>query len=276
MARPVAREHDPAGEQEALDSEAMHALLLVTLLAQSSPTGYRDTPKIPGQRWLVHDDDRPRPPVVTPGTFSAGATPPSDATVLFGGKDLAKWRAKDGGPAAWKVENGYFEVVPRTGDIFTREEFGDCQLHLEFAAPAVVKGNSQGRGNSGVFFFGLYEIQVLDSFDNKTYADGQAAAVYGQAPPQVNAARPPGEWQTYDIVFTAPRFQGDKLLSPASVTVFHNGVLTQNATRFLGPTKHRTEPKYEPHGERGPLKLQDHGDLVRYRNIWIRPLRLVE
>lgn len=255
----------------------MHALLLLTLLAQQpQPTGYKDTPRIPGQKWLVHDDGRPRPPVVTPGGFSNGATAPSDAVVLFDGKDLGKWRKEDGSPAAWKVADGHFEVVPRTGDIFTREEFGDCQLHLEMASPSVVKSNSQGRGNSGVFFFGLYEIQVLDSFDNKTYADGQATAVYGQMPPQVNAARRPGEWQTYDIVFTAPRFEGERLVSPAQVTVFHNGVVTQHATRMLGPTKHKTAPEYRPHGERGPLKLQDHGDLVRYRNIWIRPLRTVE
>src|SRR5205814_1624544 len=167
---------------------------------------------------------------ITPGTDSspqqAGAAP-SDATYLFDGRDVSGWKGKDGGPAQWKVENGYLEVTPGTGDIWSREEFGDCQLHVEWAAPAMVAGDSQGRGNSGVFMMGRYEIQVLDCYDNPTYADGTAAAIYGEHPPLVNPSRRPGEWQTYDIVWTAPRFDGGRLVSPAFATIFYNGVLVQ-------------------------------------------------
>src|SRR6266852_4748219 len=174
-------------------------------------------------KWKIHDPDRPLPPVIEPGTAStqdAPGRPPSDAVVLFDGKDLSKWAHKDGSAAKWKVENGY---------IYTREAFGDCQLHVEFAEPVPPKGESQERGNSGVFLMGLYEIQVLDSYENKTYADGQAASVYGQYPPLVNASRAPGQWQSYDIVFRGPRFAKDgKLLGPARVTVLHDGVLVQD------------------------------------------------
>ena len=240
-----------------------------------APTGYTDTPLIPGSTWRVHDDARPRPPVITPGTFSTADTPgkpPSDAVVLFDGKSLAAWKNAKGEAAGWKVENGYFEVVAKTGDIITRDEFGDSQLHVEWRAPAPPKGDSQGRGNSGIFLMGLYEIQVLDCFDNLTYADGQASALYGQSPPLVNACRPPGEWQVYDIVYTAPRFKDGKIDVPGYVTVFHNGVITQNHTQILGGTMHRVVPKLVVHGPRGPIELQDHGNPVRYRNIWIRPL----
>jgi hypothetical protein len=162
--------------------------------------------------------------------------------------------------------------VNGTGDIETREHFGDCQLHIEWCAPAEVHGESQGRGNSGVYFAGRYEVQILDSHGNPTYADGQAAAVYGQFPPQVNACRRPGEWQSYDIVFTAPRFEGDRLREPAHVTVFHNGVLVHHAQELLGAAGHRTLPRYTPHPPEGPLRLQDHGNPVRFRNVWIRRL----
>ena len=230
--------------------------------------GYDDTPQLPDQEWLVHDGSRPQPRVVTPGTDGAA---PSDAVVLFDGTDLSKWKGGDGA-AAWKVENGYMEVT-RAGDIQTVEQFGDCQLHLEFRSPDVVKGDSQGRGNSGVFLMGLYEIQVLDSYDNPTYADGGAGSIYGQHPTLVNASRKPGEWQTYDIIFIAPRFDGDKLVSPACLTVLHNGVLAQHAQASDGPTGHRSVSSYSSdHPAAGPLKLQDHGDLVRFRNIWMRPL----
>src|SRR5258708_29129593 len=161
------------------------------------------------KKWKIHDPDRPLPSIVEPGTSStqdSSGRSPSDAIVLFDGKDLSKWTHKDGNPAKWKVESGYLETVPKTGYIYTREAFGDCQLHVEFAEPVPPKGESQGRGNTGVFLMGLYEIQVLDSYENKTYADGQAAAVYGQYPPLVNAARPPGQWQSYDIIFHGPRF----------------------------------------------------------------------
>ncbi len=227
-------------------------------------------------QWKIHDLNRPVPPVITPGTSSNQDSPgkaPSDAIVLFDGKDLSQWLDKDDAAAEWKVENGYFVVVPKTGYIHTKKPFGDCQLHVEFAEPAPPKGESQGRGNSGVFLMGLYEIQVLDSYANKTYADGQAAAVYGQYPPLVNASRPPGQWQSYDIVFHAPHFdQSGKLLRPARVTVFHNGVLVQDNVEIQGRTAIGDVPTYAPGPEKAPLALQDHGDLVRYRNIWIREL----
>ncbi|MFM7281004.1 MAG: DUF1080 domain-containing protein, partial [Planctomycetia bacterium] len=173
--------------------------------------------------------------------------------------------------ARWKVEGGYMEVNG-TGQIQTREQFGDCQLHLEFATPEKVEGSSQGRGNSGLFFFGRYEVQILDSYQNRTYADGQAAALYGQTPPLVNASRGPGKWQSYDIIFHAPRFEAGKLLSPARVTVLHNGVLVQDNTEFLGATAHRAVAQYSPHEATGPIALQDHGNPMRFRNIWIRKL----
>ena len=237
--------------------------------------GYDDTPMLPDGKFKVHDSARPQPRIVAPGSEStqeAAGQPPSDAVVLFDGTDLSNWAGRDGGEAQWKVENGYMEVVPRTGDIQTREHLGDCQLHVEWAAPAEVKGESQGRGNSGVFLMGLYEIQVLDCYDNPTYADGTTAAIYGQYPPLVNACREPGEWQTYDIIWIAPRFDGDKLLSPARATVFHNGVLIHHDKELIGPTTHRQILSYKPQPPTGPLKLQDHGDLVRFRNIWYRPL----
>lgn len=231
-------------------------------------------------RWKIHDPNRPAPPVIDAGTASTPESPgraPSDAVVLFDGKDLSQWAADDAGSAKWKVEKGYFEVVPKTGYIHTREPFGDCQLHVEFAEPNPPKGESQGRGNSGVFLQGLYEIQVLDSFQNKTYADGQAAAAYGQYPPLVNASRPPGEWQTYDIIFHGPRFDtAGKLTRAARVTVLHNGVLVQDNVELTGPTAHGERPPYKPTAEKRPLALQDHGDPVRYRNIWIRELKSSE
>lgn len=230
--------------------------------------GYQDTPLIPGTNWHVHDGERPQPRVVAPGT---AGSPPSDAVVLFDGSSLDGWEG-NGGPAAWRIEGDAMEVVPGTGNIRTKAHFGDCQLHLEFAAPTVVKGESQGRGNSGVFLMGLYEVQVLDCFQNPTYPDGTTGAVYGQYPPLVNACRAPGEWQTYDIVWEGPRFEGDTLVRPARVTVFHNNVLLHHAVELQGPTQHRTTAHYAQHAETGPLELQDHGDLVRFRNIWCRPL----
>ncbi len=231
-------------------------------------------------KWKIHDLDRPLPPVIdsgTPSTQDSPGRPPSDAVVLFDGKDLSKWTHKDGSAAKWKVENGYFEVVPKTGYIYTRESFGDCQLHVEFSEPSPAKGESQDRGNSGVFLQDLYETQVLDSYQSKTYADGQAGAIYGQYPPLVNASRPPGQWQTYDIVFHGPRFDKDgKLLRPARETVFHNGVLVQDNVELSGPTAHGKRPPYEPQPEKLPLALQDHGHPVHYRNIWIRDLKSTE
>jgi len=228
------------------------------------------------QRWKPNDPDRPLPSVITPGTAStqnAPGRPPSDATALFEGKDLSQWAGEDNGAAKWKVLDGYVEVVPKTGYIHTRQPFGDCQLHVEFSEPVPGVGESQERGNSGVFLMGLYEIQVLDSYENKTYADGQASGVYGQFPPQVNASRPPGQWQWYDIIFHAPRFgQDGKVLRPARVTVLHNGVLVQDNVELSGPTGHHERPAYKPGPDKLPLTLQDHGNPVRFRNIWIREL----
>ncbi|MEZ6037841.1 MAG: DUF1080 domain-containing protein [Planctomycetota bacterium] len=236
--------------------------------------GYTDTPKLP-DGWRVHDAERPRPPVLKPGAAPREpAAPPADAVVLFAGTDLSAWRSgKD--DAKWVIDGGAMVVAPGTGDLRTRQEFGDCQLHIEWSAPTPPQGESQGRGNSGVFFFERYEVQVLDSYDNPTYADGQAAALYGQKPPLVNVTRPPGEWNVYDIVFVAPRFGDDGALqSPARVTVLHNGVIVQLDEALLGPTAHRSEPKYQAHGPTGAIKLQDHGNKMRFRNIWIRPLDL--
>jgi hypothetical protein len=240
----------------------------VTLLTQLS---FAQVP----MKWKIHDLNRPVPPVIDPGTASTQdvpGRPPSDAVVLFDGKDLSRWADKDGKPTKWKVENGYMEVVAESGYIFTRDAFGDCQLHVEFAEPSPPSGESQDRGNSGVFLMGLYEIQVLDSYQNKTYADGQASAVYGQYPPLVNASRPPAQWQQYDIIFHRPRFAGDKLRSPARVTVLHNGVLVQDNVELTGPTAHGARPPYKPGPDKLPLQLQDHGNPVRFRNIWIREL----
>ena len=258
---------------------AAAALMALTAFGQQRPaspppTGYSDTPMLPGDKWHVHDGNRPPPRVVTPGSFSTPdrpGKPPSDAIVLFDGKDLSKWRGGKGGDAPWKVENGY--ALVQGGEIVTKDEFGDCQLHVEWSAPNPPKGESQGRGNSGVFFFGRYEVQVLDSYQNKTYPDGQAAALYGQYPPLVNASAKPGEWQSYDIIFTAPRFKGDKLESPAYITLLHNGVVVHNHTALLGATGHKVLAKYAPHGPKGPIHLQDHRDPVRYRNLWVRPLK---
>ncbi len=242
--------------------------------------GYTDTPFLPGDRWRVHDGTRPQPRVVDPGTASsqeAPGRPPSDAVVLFDGKDLSHWRAGNGEPTGWTIEDGAMVVppagTPNGGTIYSREEFGDCQLHVEFAAPSPPRGEDQGRGNSGVFFFGRYEVQVLDSYENQTYPDGQAAAIYGQYPPLVNASRKPGEWQTYDILFTAPRFEAGKLVRPAYATVLHNGVAVHHHVELMGPMSHRQLPKYTPHEARGPISFQDHGDPVRFRNVWVRELK---
>ena len=245
---------------------------------QKEPVGYEDTPMLPGGKWHVHDGRRPQPTVVTPGTFStqqAPGQPPSDAIVLFGGKDLSAWQALKGGAARWKVEDGYFQVVPGTGDIVTRQKFGPVQLHLEWSEPTPARGSSQGRGNSGVFLQGQYEVQVLDNYHNITYPDGQAGAIYGQHPPLANACRPPGEWQTYDIAFTPAIWQGGEVAMPAYVTVFQNGVLVQNHTEIWGSTGHRIFPHYVDNGPTGPLRLQDHHNKVRYRDVWIRDLKPV-
>ncbi len=232
--------------------------------------GYTDTPFLPDQPWRVHDRHRPRPPRVEPAEKIGD--PPSDAVVLFDGTDLSKWKnAGSNRPPRWKVENGYMEIT--RGTLETVEQFGDVQLHLEWSAPEQIQSSGQGRGNSGVILMGRYEIQVLDSYNNDTYADGQAASIYGQFPPQVDVNRQPGEWQTFDIIFEAPQFEGEQLVRPAKATVFHNGVLVHHARELIGPMAHQMVAAYQPHPPKGPLVLQDHGNPVRYRNIWIRPLR---
>jgi len=240
--------------------------------------GYNDTPQIPGQKWKVHDMERPRARKVTPGLPLLNEAPPSDAIVLFDGKDLTQWTqtARGGQPQEpkWKVENGYMEIVPRTGRLVTKEKFGDCQLHVEWMIPKEATGSGQGRGNSGIELMTRYEIQVLESYKNLTYADGAAGAMYGIWPPLVNPARPQGEWNVYDITFEAPRFEGGKLLRPAYFTVLFNGVLVQNHQEQLGTTIWRQVPKYTPHAAEEPLSLQDHSQPVRFRNIWIRRLDL--
>jgi hypothetical protein len=246
---------------------------------KAAPTGYTDTPFLPDGKWRVHDDARPRPEVVTPGATAADA--PADAIVLFDGKDITKeWvMEKDGAPCDWIVKDGYFEVPPKGhgvgGYIKTKREFTDVQLHVEWASPAEVQGNSQGRGNSGIFFLGAFELQVLDSYDNVSYADGQASALYGWKPPLANACRKPGEWQTYDVIFEAPKWDADgKLTKEAFITVIHNGVLTHHRQPYLGTTGHKAVANYDKVIAKGPFKIQDHGNPVRFRNIWVRELKL--
>ena len=234
---------------------------------------------IPGTPWRVHDINRPRPRIVAVAPAGPVQTAPGDALVLFDGTDLSHWRTPGANPgdllpAGWKIEDGNLVVAPNSGSIQSAETFGDCQIHIEWSAPTPPEGSSQGRGNSGVLIMGHYEIQVLDSYNNITYADGQASSVYGQYPPMVNVTRPPGEWNVYDIVFKAPVFDGSKLVTPAYVTVFHNGTLVHYNREILGAVAHKALAKYVPHSPAGPLMLQDHGNPTRFRNIWVRPLDL--
>ena len=248
------------------------AAVVIAQEREQHDLGFTDTPTLPGQPWHVHDSGRPHPAVVTPATVPGA--PPSDAIVLFNGSDLAQWdQHGDGGKIIdpkWQVRDGHFEVAPGTGDLYTREKFGDCQLHIEWQEPPTVRGTSQDRGNSGVYFMSRYEIQVLDAYQNPTYADGQAGAIYGQWPPLVNPARRPGEWNVYDIAFEAPRFEGDKVARPAYFTVFFNGVLVHNHQASLGATVYREVARYKRHDAEEPLALQDHHHPVWFRNVWIR------
>lgn len=263
------------------------ALQVSPAAAQDKPAasekidGFTDTPLIPGTKWTIHDPRRPQPTVVTPGkNFGQLATAPSDAEVLFDGKDLTKWQDNGGRDAAWKVENGYTETAPRGGSIRTRGKWSDFQFHVEWSAPTPAKGSGQGRGNSGVLINGMYEVQVLDSFEAKTYPDGQAGSLYGQAPPLVNSSLPPGEWQTYDIIFESPRWNdAGELSKKAVITVLHNGVLIHHRYEFTGGTDGiskevpwKTLPKYTRHDPEVFIALQDHSNPVRYRNIWIREI----
>lgn len=212
----------------------------------------------------------PRPPKVMPGKNAGDA--PSDALILFDGKDLNEWTSLNGSPAKWEVKEGAMTVVKGTGDIKTKRTFGDFQLHIEWRAPSVIEGEGQGRGNSGIFLQERYELQVLDSYESVTYANGQAGSIYKQHSPLVNATRPPGEWQSYDVIYTAPRFgENGKVISPARITVLHNGVLIQNNISIWGPSEFKGLPVYQSHGKAG-IKLQDHGNPVSFRNIWVREL----
>ena len=274
------------------------SVLVVSLMATAASndkpvlTGYTNTPFLPDSEWRVHDDTRPRPVVIdagTPSTIAKAGTPPSDAIVLFDGTQasLNNWLCKDkskkgwkkrGEPApkertaTWKVKNGYMECNG-TGAIWTAQGFGSAQYHVEFSTPNPTESNSQGRGNSGFFVMGQYEVQILDSYNNKTYADGQASALYGQSPPLVNASRKPGVWQMYDIIFHAPAFKNGKVTHPATITVFHNGVLVQDHVTLLGASAHKSIGSYKAHPSEMPLQLQDHGNPVRFRNIWVRKLK---
>jgi hypothetical protein len=260
-----------------------HALLLLSAASLASTLHadggfYGDAPDAT-HPWAIHDMNRPQPPRVEPGSFSSQdkpGTPPSDAIVLFSGRpeEIEKWQSDKptGEPTKWEVKDGALQCVPGSGYIRTREEFADCQLHIEWAAPSKVEGDSQGRGNSGVFLMGQVEVQVLDNYNNSTYADGFASSIYGINPPMANALRAPGEWQVYDIVFRRPIFKDGQELDPGYITVFVNGVCVQDHTRLEGGGGHMKRSSPRPFPEKGPLKLQDHGNPVRYRNIWYRPL----
>ena len=238
--------------------------ILMTAVTASSQTPRTGDPKLT-EVWY------PEPKVVSPGKTSADA--PSDAIVLFDGKDVSKFKAKNGGDVKWTIADGAMTVARGTGEISTKEGFGDCQLHIEWRTPSEVKGEGQGRGNSGIFLMGRYELQVLDSYKNRTYSNGQAGSIYKQLPPAVNATRGPGEWQTYDVIFIAPRFNADSTIkSPARITVLLNGILVQNNSILWGGTQYIGLPTYDKHGDKEPIMLQDHGDAVSFRNIWIRPL----
>ena len=233
---------------------------------------------LPGQRWRVHDRTRPQPRGVIPGTPIPTPSSPSDAIVLFDGKDLSKWngggRGGDVAAPRWKVENGYVELVPGAGSLVTKESFGDVQVHLEWTTPAGADSSRVGqfRGNSGVIFMGRYEMQVLSSYNNPTYPDGAAGAIYGLYPPMVNPCLPEGQWNAYDIVFEAPQFEGEKLVKPAYITLFFNGLIAQNRVALLGTTSHEPIATYTAHAAELPMSLQGHAGPARFRNIWIRRL----
>jgi hypothetical protein len=253
----------------------MAALLMSSsILLAAPPPGMG--PLLPGSKWHVNDPDRPLPPIVTPGVNSAAA--PSDAVVLLGTNGLTEFSARPEGGPTWTFNKGVALPPQRSKDqppvnIVSRQSFGDVQLHLEFRMPPAGASSGQDRGNSGIFFMGLYELQILDSYQNPTYADGQASALYGYKPPQVNASRRPGQWQSYDVIFTRPRFDAaGALISPAYITVLHNGVLTQNHQAFLGETRWRALASYTAHADALPFVIQDHGAPVAFRNIWARRL----
>jgi hypothetical protein len=252
----------------------MFSILIIpfNLVAQSNLS------KLKGEIWKITEIWEPEPMIIIPGNTNREA--PSDAIVLFDGSNLDSWVHKTGEDAKWSVQDGYFTVKPGSGDILTKQSFGSCQLHVEWRSPSIIESEGQGRGNSGVYFMENtklgdtgYEVQVLDSYNNRTYSNGQAASVYKQHIPLVNASKKPGEWQSFDIIFNAPMFNGDgRLVKHAYLTVFHNGVLVQNNVQIQGYVKFIGYPEYKAHPSRLPIKLQDHSNLVSYRNIWIREL----
>jgi hypothetical protein len=254
------------------------AILGVTALRAAAPGSGQQLPgaspdlsRIASDQWKVNDDARPKPEKAAPKSeeeLAASAKAPADATILFAGKDLPAWK-----PSKWILKDDYVEEVPKAGYLVTKEGFGSCHLHLEWWTPNPPVGTLQMRGNSGVFLMGRYEVQVLDTYDNPTYADGIAGAIYGQTPPSVNPIRPPGQWQYYDITFHRPLFGADKkLVKPATITVDFNGVRVQDNTTIEGSTGHKHRHGYDAHGDKEPLQLQEHGCTVRYRNIWIEPI----
>jgi hypothetical protein len=257
------------GLSVALNVSGLAAAELVKAKDGSGVYGYKDTPVLPWCGYRVHDPDRPDPRRVDPGTAGQSvmpAKPPADAIILFDGTDLSKWQKP-----LYKIEDGCLVAVGNQA-LVTKDSFGDCQIHLEWMAPPPEGFPWYNRGNNGVLLMGLYEIQIFDSYTEKIYPDGMAAAIYGQTPPRVNVCRPPGQWQTYDIIFTAPVFEAGKLVKPARVTMFHNGVLVHLNEEIHGETGHRILPEYKQKISRGPLALGGHDCPVRFRNIWIRPL----
>ena len=231
----------------------------------SGVIGYKDTPKLPWCDWLVHDPDRPAPKRINPGPAGPPAPVPADAIVLFDGMDASKWERSD-----WRLADGC--LVSGDKVLTSKRSFGNAQIHVEWMTPVGFEGPWYNQGNNGVLLMGLYEIQIFDSYNQKLYPDGQAAAIYGQTPPLVNVTRPPGEWQAFDIVFTAPEFEGGKLAQPARLTMFHNGVLVQLNEIIHGEVAHRGIPEYKTKISKGPLAFGGHGCPVRFRNVWVRPL----
>ena len=227
--------------------------------------GYKDTPKLPWCDFLVHDPDRPAPKRIDPGPFTASSAVPVDAVSLFNGKDLSAWQ-----PSEWNVDKG--EIVAGKGSLSSKESFGDIQLHVEWMAPPDWEGPWHNRGNNGVVLMGLYEIQIFDSYNEKLYPDGQCAAVYAQTPPLVNVTRKPGDWQSFDIVFTAPRWDGESLAKPPRITMLHNGVLVHLNQEIFGETGHKVIPRQRRKVSSGPIILAGHDCPVRFRNIWVRKL----
>jgi len=253
-------------------ASGMPAAELVEAKDGSGYFGYKDTPKLPWCDWLVHDPDRPAPKRVEPGPAGAPVPPPADAVVLFSGRNLDAWQT----PHGWNIEDGFLvsrrKELGRGSELRSRESFGDVQVHLEWLPPEDFKGPWFNQGNNGVLLMGLYEIQIFDSYNVKIYPDGACGAIYGQTPPLVEATRPPGQWQTYDIIFYAPRFAGGKLAAPARVTVLLNGVLVQHNQEIYGETVHRKLPAYTQQAGSGPLTLGGHGCPIQFRNIWARRL----